>query len=225
MVHEPPPAALSTLVNVWMETRLAAHGSAGRVLDLGCGRGYWLRRMVARGIGGVGVEPAIPLAATAAADGPALAAEAERLPFPDGAFAVVWCIHVLHHLPDVPAALAEAHRVLRPGGVLLLAETVEDNPLLRAGRDLFPRWDAAPVRSRFRWSQLRARLADAGFDVEEHRQYGMVSFAAWLLPAGATRTWQALAAVEQHAPQRLKRLGAHVELVARRPPAPATVTP
>lgn len=218
MAHEPPPTATSTVINPWMESRLDIHAAAGRVLDLGCGGGFWLRRMVARGMDAVGVEPAVPLAGAAAAGGLALAADAERLAFADGTFAAVWCIHVLHHLPDVAAALAEARRVLRPGGVLLLAETVEDSPLLRAGRNLFPRWDSAPVRSRFRWAQLRSQLAVTGLEVEEHRQYGMVSFAAWLLPACQRQTWQALARLEERAPAGLRRLGAHVELVARRPP-------
>jgi len=39
-----------------------------------------------------------------------------RLPFPDGHFDRVIAIHVLEHLPDLPKALDEARRVLRPGG-------------------------------------------------------------------------------------------------------------
>lgn len=40
----------------------------------------------------------------------------ERLPFEDGYFDRVLAIHVLEHLPDLPRALAEVRRVLRPGG-------------------------------------------------------------------------------------------------------------
>ena len=39
-----------------------------------------------------------------------------RLPFEDAAFDRALAIHVLEHLPDLPAALAEVHRLLRPGG-------------------------------------------------------------------------------------------------------------
>lgn len=39
----------------------------------------------------------------------------ERLPFPDGHFDRVLAIHVLEHLPNLPAAVREAHRVCHPG--------------------------------------------------------------------------------------------------------------
>jgi ubiquinone/menaquinone biosynthesis C-methylase UbiE len=45
-------------------------------------------------------------------------ADAERLPFEDGSFDVVYSWGVLHHTPDTPRAVAEAQRVLRPGGRL-----------------------------------------------------------------------------------------------------------
>ena len=43
-------------------------------------------------------------------------ADAERLPFPDDSFDVVYSWGVLHHSPDTPQAFREVHRVLRPGG-------------------------------------------------------------------------------------------------------------
>lgn len=43
-------------------------------------------------------------------------ADAEALPFPDASFDLVYSWGVLHHTPDTPRALREAHRVLRPGG-------------------------------------------------------------------------------------------------------------
>jgi SAM-dependent methyltransferase len=45
-------------------------------------------------------------------------ADAERLPFPDGTFDVVYSWGVLHHTPDCDRAIAEAQRVLKPGGRL-----------------------------------------------------------------------------------------------------------
>jgi len=45
-------------------------------------------------------------------------ADAERLPFPDGSFDVVYSWGVLHHTPDSDRAIAEAQRVLKPGGRL-----------------------------------------------------------------------------------------------------------
>lgn len=44
-------------------------------------------------------------------------ADAERLPFSDASFDLVYSYGVLHHSPDTARAIAEVHRVLRPGGV------------------------------------------------------------------------------------------------------------
>jgi SAM-dependent methyltransferase len=44
---------------------------------------------------------------------------AEALPLPAHSFDRVFCINALHHFPDKPAFLAEARRILRPGGRLL----------------------------------------------------------------------------------------------------------
>jgi len=43
-----------------------------------------------------------------------------ELPFPDQSFSAAVMIRVLHHVEDVPAALAEVHRVLAPGGHFIL---------------------------------------------------------------------------------------------------------
>lgn len=49
-----------------------------------------------------------------------LNADAERLPFADGTFDVVYSWGVLHHTPDTPRALEEVRDVLRPGGTALI---------------------------------------------------------------------------------------------------------
>ncbi len=48
---------------------------------------------------------------------------AECLPFRDGAFDLCTCRTASHHFYDVPAFLTESHRVLKPGGLLLIADT------------------------------------------------------------------------------------------------------
>ncbi len=51
-----------------------------------------------------------------------LAADAERLPFPDGAFDLAWCAQSLISLPEPVAALREMRRVVRPGGTVGILE-------------------------------------------------------------------------------------------------------
>lgn len=47
-------------------------------------------------------------------------ADAERLPFADASFDIVYSYGVLHHSPDTRGAIREVHRVLRPGGTALV---------------------------------------------------------------------------------------------------------
>jgi ubiquinone/menaquinone biosynthesis C-methylase UbiE len=44
--------------------------------------------------------------------------DVQEIPFPDNSFDVVIANHVLHHIPNIPTAITEMHRVLRPGGTL-----------------------------------------------------------------------------------------------------------
>lgn len=204
-------------LNPWLEDRLWRLAGEGLVLDLGCGRGWWLERLAARGVAAIGVEREPDRAALAVRHRPVAVADAARLPLAGASVDLVWCIHVLHHLPDPPAVLAEIHRVLRPGGALVLAESVEDNPLLRAGRRLHDSWDGVGIHARFTAGGLLDRMAGAGLEPVEHRQHSLVSFAAWALPRGIDRrAWHALSVVEARLPERFRRFGAHLECVARR---------
>jgi SAM-dependent methyltransferase len=90
-----------------------------RLLDVGCGTGH-SRVIYAGAVGsyvGVDLSPASVAAARAAfPQNDWRVADACALPFADESFDVVAFSSVLHHIPDVPAALREARRVLRPGG-------------------------------------------------------------------------------------------------------------
>ena len=99
-------------------------GDARSILDIGCGAG---QTIVALGAGARSVGVDIDVTALrVAARGPlgeplrVAAAQGERLPFSGGAFDYVYSRVALPYM-DIPSALAEMHRVLRPGGRLWLA--------------------------------------------------------------------------------------------------------
>jgi ubiquinone/menaquinone biosynthesis C-methylase UbiE len=98
-----------------------------RVLDVGSGNGYVLSRYAAEGasVDGVDITPkAIELCqrrfAHAGLSGSFQVARAEELPFADATFDCVCSMGVLHHVSDTELAVAEIHRVLKPGGRLIV---------------------------------------------------------------------------------------------------------
>src|SRR4029079_13648594 len=54
--------------------------------------------------------------------------DSERLPFKSGAFDAVTCANSFHHYPHQQQAVAEMHRVLKPGGPLPLVDGYRDGP-------------------------------------------------------------------------------------------------
>ena len=185
--------------------------------------------MAAAGLAPVGLEYDPVRAVEALREAPTAAGDAARLPFRTGSIDLVLSVHVLRHLPDPEVVLAEVRRVLTPGGHLVLAETVEDNPAIRLGRRAHPHWDGVGVHSQFRAATLLDLLGDAGLDVVDHRQHSLLSFAAWALPVGDRWAWSTLLRAESALPSWLGRWGAHLECVRTSAlglsPWPAVSTP
>jgi SAM-dependent methyltransferase len=97
------------------------------VLDVGCGEGELASHLPAGAW--VGVDTSAEMLARAPQ--PHYLADATALPFPDERFGSVALLYVLYHLPEPAAALAEARRVLEPGGlVAVAAPSRHDSPEL-----------------------------------------------------------------------------------------------
>ncbi|MEM9128157.1 MAG: class I SAM-dependent methyltransferase [Pseudomonadota bacterium] len=88
-----------------------------------------------------------------------IAIDATAIDFPDASFDSIICMSALEHICDYPAALAEMHRVLKPGGQLLLCVPW-----------LFPYHGAPDDYHRFTASALRVHLAQ--FEITEFEAVG-----------------------------------------------------
>lgn len=109
---------------------IAALRPGERVLDVACGTGV-LARLASRPVGSAGtvagldINPGmLAVARSAAPPGVAIdwyEASAEAMPLPDASFDVALCQMGLQFMPDRHAALSEMHRVLAPGGRLILS--------------------------------------------------------------------------------------------------------
>lgn len=140
---------------------------AGAGLEIGVGTG---RFAAALGIG-TGVEPAPAMAARARERGiDVRAGVAEDLPFDDASFDVALLVATLCFVSDLPTALSEARRVLRPAGRLVIGLLDRDAPLgqsTEARKARSPFYAGATLRST---AEVTAALAAAGFRVDALRQ-------------------------------------------------------
>jgi ubiquinone/menaquinone biosynthesis C-methylase UbiE len=105
----------------------------GRVLDVGCGDGRFLP---ARGVG-LDVDPE-RLRSARERSPFVVRADAQALPFPDRTFDTVYALRALNDIGEVDRALAEAARVLRPDGRLLVYTRARP-----AEGDRLDRWNGA----------------------------------------------------------------------------------
>jgi glycosyltransferase involved in cell wall biosynthesis len=199
-------AARRELREALLAATAAAIGADGPLLDCGCGAGWLLEELAATGVAaerlhGIDADGDRVAAARIRAPGATVAlGDATALPYADGTFAAVYLVVSLSSMGSrerVRAALAEARRVLAPGGTLAIYEPRLPNPL-------------NPDTRRLSGADLRA----AGVVAREVRSLT-------LLPPLGRRLGGLTAAA--HAP--LSRVGAlrSHRLVVHREPAPRRV--
>ncbi|MCG5452749.1 methyltransferase domain-containing protein [Micromonospora hortensis] len=101
------------------------------LVDLGCGAGLLAPHLAGKGYRHVGVDLTRSALVQAAEHGVLVVqGDATAVPLPDGCADVVSAGELLEHVPAWPRAVAEACRLLRPGGVLVL-DTLNDTALAR----------------------------------------------------------------------------------------------
>jgi ubiquinone/menaquinone biosynthesis C-methylase UbiE len=154
---------------------------AARVLDVGCGTGLLAARLRRElpGTRFVGLDYSHGMLHHARERDAAVAwvhADALRLPLRDAAFDAVLSTEAFHWFPDQRAALAEFHRVLGPGGRILVALANPPLDVLSRVTHEGSRWLGQPLY----WptpARMRALVAEAGFRVERQQRI-------WRVPAG-----------------------------------------
>jgi SAM-dependent methyltransferase len=147
--------------------RLGEDLSHARILEYGCGTGWITTQLAERGA----AVSAFDISAEAVAQTRAALASrnllhrcevqvmpGERLAYADNSFDVAVGFAILHHL-DIPLALSQLRRVLKPGGRAFFAEPLASNPLIRAYRYLTPQYrtpDETPIDLTALRGQLRS---------------------------------------------------------------------
>jgi SAM-dependent methyltransferase/UDP-N-acetylglucosamine transferase subunit ALG13 len=210
----------------WAWAQLAAR--TGRHLDLGVGDGAFttaLRRDTKLDVVAVDAHPDYLRDLRAADPRIPLAQVGTGLPFATGAFDSVSALDVLEHVADEASTLAELHRVLRPGGLLVLtvparhAFSVLDPDGAKLG---IPRLHRAVYESRFGRAEYERRFVDAAdglrgdmaWDRPEHTNYRATDLLGALAAAGFEPTardgaglyWRLLQVPALLLPGRLARL-------------------
>lgn len=160
------------------------------VLDVGCGAGHLAFRLAPRVASLVALDPSAAMLATVAQEAGARGlrnlqtrgGSAESLPFQQASFELVASRYSAHHWAHLEQALAELQRVAKPGGMLLLIDTLAPEDALADThlQSIELLRDRSHVRNRSR-SQWRQLLAAAGFELLAQRQWPLdIEFDSWV---------------------------------------------
>ena len=164
-----------------------------RVLDIGCGMGgpaRYLANSYGCRVDGIDLTPELIETGQVLTERCGLSGrvvlqigDALDLPYPDKAFDVVWCQNVTMNISDKAGFLAEAFRVLRPGGLF----TSTEFSVGPGGDILYPLMWAYDASTNFLVSEnvMRAQFETAGFRIRDWTNYSDVVIERSKLTRGA----------------------------------------
>jgi SAM-dependent methyltransferase len=145
-------------------------GKSNRILDVGCGTGTMLGYLSRYGHAqGIDADEQAVRFCLERGVRDVQQVTASILPFEDGTFDLVTILDVLEHIDDDAGTLRELHRVLRPGGLLLVS--------VPAYRFLWgPQDEISNHKRRYVAGTLRGRLVEAGFRVRSLSYFNTILF-------------------------------------------------
>jgi 2-polyprenyl-3-methyl-5-hydroxy-6-metoxy-1,4-benzoquinol methylase len=164
------------------------------ILDVGCGSGAYTRELVRLGAKVTATEIAPTPLARAKRNLGDLAEQvdfrledAQALDLPDSTFDKVLLTEVIEHVPEPERAIAEAARVLRPGGVLVVSTPSRFSPMNLA-------YDVKRRVRRYGFNEHLHELTPGSFRqlVGEHFEVERLEFANFLLPYPADELYRRL---------------------------------
>jgi ubiquinone/menaquinone biosynthesis C-methylase UbiE len=146
-----------------------------KVVDLACGSGGFLRDLKTAfpraAVFGLDLSPAYTAEAARRSGATVVQGAAERLPFAEASLDGISCIYLFHELPPRlrPVIAAEIARVLKPGGVLAFADSIQpaDAPEFSRMLESFPVFFHEPYYASWREADVEGLFGGAGLDQVE----------------------------------------------------------
>lgn len=147
----------------------------GRVLDVGCGKGWILHEFRGRGweVSGTEMSPDAAGFAVNRLRLPVRCGDLQAQAFPAAHFDVVTLWHVLEHLRDPVETVREAARLLKPGGLLVLAVPNQQGYLARIGRGKWFHLDVPRHLYHYNPTTLRRLVETAGLEARDWRHLSL----------------------------------------------------
>ena len=154
---------------------------ARRILDLGCGTGFFLAELEEKHPGAVGLDISHEMLKVSDQYVPGarlVTGDAERLPFQEGSFDTVFCKGSLHHTRDHVGFLENCRRMLGAKGVLIMSEPCNDNPIIRLARVLLYKKSNAfdEGDQGFTRKGIIDLCERAGFEMVKDYRYGVFAY-------------------------------------------------